>query len=52
MTRHRLAIARRHLLAHAWFLSLAVVTRQPGVLGIAIDQLAYTLPCGGSGVQA
>lgn len=52
MKRDRLTIARRHLLAHAWFLSLAVAARQPGVFEIAIDQLAYALPCGGSGVLA
>ena len=48
----QLAIARRHVLAHAWFLSLAVAARQPGVLELAIDQLAHALPCGGSGLQA
>jgi hypothetical protein len=52
MKRDRLAIARRHLLAHAWFLSLAVVTRQPGVLEVAIAQLACAVPCSGSGLQA
>ena len=52
MTNRRLAITRRHLHAHAWFLSLAVAARQPGLFWVAVDQLAYALPCGGSGVMA
>lgn len=52
MKRSQLVIARRHVLAHAWLLSLAVAARQPGSFAMAIDQLAFALPCGGSGLQA
>jgi hypothetical protein len=48
----RLALARRHALAHAWLLSLAVAAGCRGDFALAIDQLAYALPCGGSGVRA